>query len=29
MKHLVLGGKGFPSMNDLIREAIEERIIDP
>ena len=29
MKQLVLGGKGFPSMNELIREAIEERIIDP
>lgn len=29
MKHLVLGGKGFPSMNELIREAIAERIVDP
>ena len=29
MKQLVLGGKGFSSMNELIREAIEERIIDP
>ena len=29
MKNLVLGGQGFPSMNELIREAIAERIIDP
>jgi len=29
MKHLVLGGKGFPSMNELIREAIAARIVDP
>ena len=29
MKNLVLGGKGFPSMNELIREAIAARIIDP
>jgi len=29
MKKLVLGGKGFPSMNALIREAIAARIIDP
>jgi gamma-glutamylcyclotransferase (GGCT)/AIG2-like uncharacterized protein YtfP len=29
MKHLVLGGKGFPSMHELIREAIAAKIIDP
>jgi cation transport regulator ChaC len=29
MKNLVLGGKGFSSMNDLISEAIAARIIDP
>jgi gamma-glutamylcyclotransferase (GGCT)/AIG2-like uncharacterized protein YtfP len=29
MKHLVLGGEGFSSMHELIREAIEARIIDP
>jgi hypothetical protein len=29
MKNLVLGGKGFSSMNELIREAIEARLIDP
>ena len=29
MKQLVLGGRGFPSMNELIREAIAVRIIDP
>jgi gamma-glutamylcyclotransferase (GGCT)/AIG2-like uncharacterized protein YtfP len=29
MKNLVLGGQGFSSMNELIREAIAERIIDP
>jgi gamma-glutamylcyclotransferase (GGCT)/AIG2-like uncharacterized protein YtfP len=29
MKHLVLGGRGFPSINELIQEAIAARIIDP
>jgi gamma-glutamylcyclotransferase (GGCT)/AIG2-like uncharacterized protein YtfP len=29
MKQLVLGGKGFSSMNELIREAIAARIVDP
>jgi gamma-glutamylcyclotransferase (GGCT)/AIG2-like uncharacterized protein YtfP len=29
MKQLVLGGKGFSSMNELISEAIAARIIDP
>jgi hypothetical protein len=29
MKQLVLGGKGFSSMNELIETAIAERIIDP
>ena len=29
MKHLVLGGGGFPSVNELIREAIAARVIDP
>ena len=29
MKRLVRSGKGFPSMNELIREAIAARIIDP
>jgi gamma-glutamylcyclotransferase (GGCT)/AIG2-like uncharacterized protein YtfP len=29
MKHLVLGGRGFSSMNELIGQAIAERIIDP
>jgi hypothetical protein len=29
MKQLVLGGKGYSSMNELISEAIAARIIDP
>ncbi len=29
MKHFVLGGKGFSSINELIQQAIAARIIDP
>jgi len=29
MTHLVRGGRGFPSLRELIREAIESKLIDP